>query len=472
LHHLPEAAMKLSFTDKTLRALVPPTERAQDFYFDEKTTGLQYVLGRGGTGTFYAVYYRAGAGGEREKRREVIGRYGNGPGEYTLPQAREALRAILGRVAEAKPTPGDLRRTASSGPTLAEAAADYLADMAKRGCRPSSIATVEREIASRDRGYVKGRLDLPLRSLTARVAMQIHDDVTFHHGKHVANRVNRNLHTIWECTARIQQREDPTWPANPFKVVTPHSGEQEGFVERRREPIAWSVLVAWKAAVDELSSVRRDYNLVVLLTGLRRTDACTLRWELVNTEDEARESKVWHLGKQIFQPVMLAPRSMLRPMPKGGASKAFTVPLSAALVEILARRRSENAELGADDGGWVFPSRAIKSKRCVPCAELGLGDHAAGGVVHMSEPKEDGDVLVSPHRLRDTFITACEEAGIPEGAAKVLVNHAWGKGDVTAGYRRQDLGFLADCQEKVTGFLLSKMVPPAAPTTRHLVSVA
>lgn len=460
--------MKLAFTDKTLRALQPPQERPQDFYHDEKTTGLQYVLGRGGTGTFYATYYRAGAAGERVKTREAIGRYGVGLGEYTLPQAKEALRAILGRVAEQKPTPGDLRRTASSGPTLAEAAADYLADMAKRGCRPSSMLTVEREIANKDRSYVKGRLDQPLRGITARVAMQIHDDVTFRHGKHVANRVVRNLGTIWKCTSRIQQREDPTWPANPFEVVTPHSGDQEGFVERRREPIAWSGLSAWRQAVDELSPVRRDYNLVVLLTGLRRTDACTLRWELINLEGTERESRVWHLGKQIFQPVNIAPRSMLRPMPKGGSRKAFTVPLSSVLVEILVRRRNENV----DDGGWVFPSRGLKTKRCVPCAELGLREHAAGGVVHMAEPKEDGKTLVSPHRLRDTFITACEEAGLPDGAAKVLVNHAWGKGDVTAGYRRQDLGFLAECQEKVSSFLVAKMAPPAPAPARHLVSVA
>lgn len=56
-------------------------------------------------------------------------------------------------------------------------------------------------------------------------------------------------------------------------------------------------------------------------------------------------------------------------------------------------------------------------------------------------------------KLRDMYMTATEDTTlkggtrIPPGAAKVLVNHAWGNEDVTEGYRSRDLGFLAECQD-------------------------
>lgn len=58
-----------------------------------------------------------------------------------------------------------------------------------------------------------------------------------------------------------------------------------------------------------------------------------------------------------------------------------------------------------------------------------------GRVVPVREPKEKG--LPSPHRLRDTFATACLEAGIGSLETKVLMNHALPSGDVTMGYQRR-----------------------------------
>src|ERR1043165_359289 len=150
----PEVLVKLAFTDKALRELSPPTEEAQAFYFDSKTTGLQYVLGRGGTGTFYAIYHRL-EDGSRVKVREVLGRYP----ELSLPEAKKALALVLGRVAEARPTPGDVRRNAPTGPTLREATSDYLTAMKNDGCRPSSVQTVEREMADEKRAYIRTWLE-------------------------------------------------------------------------------------------------------------------------------------------------------------------------------------------------------------------------------------------------------------------------------------------------------------------------
>lgn len=96
--------------------------------------------------------------------------------------------------------------------------------------------------------------------------------------------------------------------------------------------------------------IRGDYQMFLLLTGLRRMDGATVRWEHVDLE----------AGK------------LHRPNPKGGTERAFTIPLSSECVRILERRRCDNRVVFAQgDGGWVFPTRALKEKACALCTALG-----------------------------------------------------------------------------------------------------
>lgn len=470
----------LAFTDKALRELEPPTDEPQEFYWDTKQSGLQYVLGRGGTGSFVAVYQRDG-----KKVRETLGRYG----EMTLPEARKAHQGIMGRVAEGKVTPGDLRRVVKNGPTVAEAARAYVAALGNKSRRPSSIKTVVKEVLGEGspnrKSYVSAWLDRPLRSITARECRERHEEISKNHGPHVANRVLRNLRAIWNFVAREAPEEEP-WPQNFTRSVNWHSGERPDFVERRQEPVPWAQLPTWRRAIDTFTPARRDFQLVVLLTGLRRTDSATIRWEHVNLSSEPVEAQVWHAAKQRFDTVEIAPQSILRPNPKGGPKKAFSIPLSSVLLKILQDRRDAQRALGANDGGWVFPTRATKGQDCDACRELGLGPHQPNTVSHIVYPVDyevrlRDDIsgaektvrMPTPHRLRDTYITAGEQAGVPDGIVKVLVNHRKEKGDVTARYRLQDHEFLRECQQKISDFLLARMQP--ATTTRphlHLVSDA
>lgn len=98
---------------------------------------------------------------------------------------------------------------------------------------------------------------------------------------------------------------------------------------RRHEPV--EDLKAWWDAVDDLPSpIRRDLWMFILFTGLRRDDAKNVRWEHVN----------------------VPAGTIHRPNPKGGMDRAFAVPLSRCVLDLLRNRRATHAP----DQGWVFPA--------------------------------------------------------------------------------------------------------------------
>jgi integrase len=170
-----------------------------------------------------------------------------------------------------------------------------------------------------------------------------------------------------------------------------------------------------------LNPVRRSYQLFVLFTGLRRSDAATIRWEDMNFD----------IG------------TLYRPTPKRGADKAFTIPLSRVTLGLLRHRRRQNQIL-FPDSPWLFPAESKSG--------------------HIEEPKEQRQFkgkkvahLPSPHRLRDTYTTACAEAGLSPYDIDVLTNHRPPKGTVTAGYIRQNIDHLHECQEKVSRHLLERV---------------
>ena len=173
-------------------------------------------------------------------------------------------------------------------------------------------------------------------------------------------------------------------------------------------------LADWRQRIDALSPQRRDLNLLMMFTGLRRTSAVTIRRADVNLEHGV--ISVQHMKSQ----------------------RPFILPLSDYLVEMLRARMTEDEPLGSE---WLWPSAS-----------------ASG---HIVEPKEKG--LPSPHILRHLYRTfAASAAGVPYAESALLLDQRLpgaSGGYVHPAHLSEHLrGF----QQRVTDHLLSFMKPDDA----------
>jgi integrase len=433
--------MKAKLTEKSLAAFELPIDVPQLVVWDTDLAGFGVVVGK--HNRTFIVKGRVD-GRQRRKAIGVAGRFRDDGTPWTVQLARAEAKVILGDMVRGV-DPNAERRLHRDGPTLNDALALHVAKMRKDESRPRSVEVVEHETKK----HLGEWLDRTLASITRTDVRERHEELTEQSGEYLANRVMRHLRAAWNTLAKEQ--ELPVCP-----TIAVHWNKEH----RRQEPIPWADLPDWFEKISNLEpiikggkrvgarpGIRGDYHLLTLLTGLRKMDAATVRWDHLDLEEG----------------------TLRRPNPKGGADRAFTIPISNECVKLFERRRRQNLEVFPDgDGGWVFPTRAIKDKPCYLCAELGIGErHAPGAVVHLVEGKEqhvDKDegkavnIIPTPHRLRDTYTTALVEVGgISPFAIDVLTNHRPPRGSVTAGYVDLSTEHLADCQERVSRFLLERI---------------
>lgn len=335
-------------------------------------------------------------------------------GPWTPELARKRARELAVEIDRGQNPNVEKRRARSPKITLADALELHIQNMQAKNLSTVSIKSV----ANQTRRYLGDWLTRPLVEISGMDCRTRHRNLSTKTGPYLANHVLRHFRACWNTAARIHE-ELPG--RNPTRAVTFNKESP------RNNPIPWESLTAWWDEVHTMDNhVRRDLQLFYLFTGLRRNDGKSIRWEHVD----------------------LDAGTIHRPKPKGGEDRAFTVPVSSFVLQILRRRRRENPMIcPLGDGGFVFPGRPI-----------------GGEATHVSEAREqrwdeNGKKLPSmpsPHRLRHTFATAGHEAYLRELDLKILMNHAQPRGDVTHGYIRVSVDHLRDCTEKITEFLLSK----------------
>jgi integrase len=207
------------------------------------------------------------------------------------------------------------------------------------------------------------------------------------------------------------------FPENPVNRLS-HSRSWYR-IERRQSVIKVHQLPAWFNAVMKLETDRhnskartiRDYLLLILFTGLRRTEAASLKWQQI---DFVGKSLTVHETKNY---------------------QAHILPLSTFLNDLLLERcKIINSD-------FVFPGE-------------GATGYIAEPRKQMKKITEICGIEFTLHDLRRTFITVAESLYIPAYALKKLLNHRMHH-DVTAGYIIIDIGRLRKPMQMITDYFLS-----------------
>ena len=367
-------------------------------YTDTEIRGFMLLVG----GTSKRYYVQSLVNG-----RQVRVKVGDHP-TLTAREAREAARQkIAGMKAGINPNE-ERRRARARGMTLRQALEMHL------GAKERSAKTEEGYRYQAEQ-YLSDWLDRPLCEIgdDRTGVRERHRRLTERHGRATADYSMRVLRAVYNRG----MREHPELPLNPCANVDFHG------TRRRRVEANPEQLREWGRAVMTLSPVMRDLNLFMLLTGMRRTATIEAR---VEDFDEAR--------------------GCLRvPNPKGGESRAFDLPLSGPLLNLVRHRIEENRII-APNSPWLFPS-----------------DSASG---HVAEVRVDalGDLV--GHALRHLYATLALEAGVPIAELKFLLNHAVSSGGVTMGYLHPSLDHLRGWQEKTTARIMGAIGIGGAATAR------
>lgn len=321
---------KINFTKEALQALPKPDSGKRAVYLDIKTTGLQVRVTDTGAKTF-SVYRRI-KGGRPE--RVTLGRFP----AMTVEQARKLAARINAEIEEGS-NPAEVKRAHREEPIFAELFKEY---GERHGKKKRSWNT--------DESIYNNHLEKPLgkRKLSAigrETISRILSDLE------KAGKSGGTVNNVRALISSIYGRAIEWGYASVNPVVgikTRTKVKRDRFLQSDELPRFF------KALAEEQNATLRDYILMALLTGARRSNLLAMRWHDVNLTEG-----VWRI-----------------PRTKNGTPQNVT--LSPEAITIL-EARNESAD---DDEVFVFP---------------GVGESG-----HIEEPKK-------------AVIRVMDRAGIPYG---------------------------------------------------------
>ncbi len=367
--------LRMALNDKAIARLAPP-ESGQYKARDTELKGFYLLIGK--RRRTYMVQGDLREAGRRASSIKVS------VGDAALMSSRDArsiAKTYLGEIGQGRhPKPLEIvealiEPVSKGGITLREAWTRYHdAHLVRKG---RSAVTIDGYRDHVERVF-KDWLDKPLKELAddpGLVATK-HDQVTISGGPYTANSCMRTLRAIYNHAKR-KSRELP--PLNPVDSVDWNPEE------RRNTAMGASDLPGW---FDQLAAfenpIRREFHLMTLLSGCRPTAL-----KAVRKGDFNFARRVLHI-----------------PNPKGGAKRAFDIPLSREMIKCIVRAMRYGRVLHPlQSAEWLFPASS-----------------ASG---HLAAHKEDRSELSKlGNDLRQTYRTIATIAEVSDVDAKLLMNHA------------------------------------------------
>ena len=379
----------INLNEKTLISIKPSNNGKQENYFDENQTGFGVYVTKAGKKNYFVK--------GTCNSKQVMHTMGECSGFSSVKDARHQAAMILQGMKDGiNPQQEKQNRKRAEDAQLKAVEADKKKDVTLREVyqtmlevraaklKPRTVSTYEQLTGY----YLKDWLDRPMRSIT--------DDEVVNHfssisqkGKVSANNAFRAFRAIWNF-GNVYHKG--IFGDNPVKRL---SGLKIwNTVAVRDREIPSKMMQAWFDAIMKWETpATRDYLLLLLFTGMRRSEAAALSWKDIDfTQETLRVND-----------------------PKNG--KPLVLPLSSFLIALLEYRYKNCYE-----NEYVFPG--------------------TGRSGHIVEPKRAINFVVAEtgidftcHDLRRTLTSLCLDLLIHPYITDALINHVTGgKADVTRGY--------------------------------------
>lgn len=319
----------LNFTKEALQALPKPEEGGRAVFLDAKTPGLQLRVTAAGSKTF-SVYRRI-KGGAPE--RITLGRFPS----MTIEQARKLAARVNAEIEEGS-NPAEVKRVKKGEPTFAELFKEY---GERHGSKKRSWATDQSLYSNHLQSLAGLKITTIKREALSRILSNMEK----------AGLSGSTINGVRALVSSIYGRaiEWGYATANPvLGIKTRAKVKRDRFLQADELPRFFQSLAV------EQNQTLRDYILLALLTGARRSNLLAMKWRETNLDES-----VWRI-----------------PLTKNGTPQNVT--LSPEAVTILQARK----ETADEKAVFVFP-----------------GPGKSG---HIEEPKK-------------AVIRVMERAGIPYG---------------------------------------------------------
>lgn len=395
---------KFHFTKQAIEDLPLPDTRIE--YGDEKISELRLRVTSTGVKSF-SVFKRVSSG---SPVRITLGKY---PGLSPV-RARTLALKHLADLSDGV-NPNEQRRVeAMSAVTLGETFEGY---KRARKLKVSTLRGYEGVVSN----HLKKLVDRHLKDIDRRVIVDIHAGIV---SKAQADLTMRVLRAIFNFSKYEYCRQDGSsiFPENPVEILS-HC-KQWNNVRRRQTHLRPSELSVFYKALQE---VRRketptgqsicDAMLFALLTGLRRGEIFSLKWDDVNL------------------------RAAIFTVYDTKNSLPLELPITKHIDELFRKQKgripSEFVFAAENEYGQVREPKKVVAK-----------------VKTLSGTRCDF------HDLRRTFATTAEHLDVGSYMLQRLMNHSTGRDDVTAGYIILTAETLRQSAEKIQNYFSQRMTRP------------
>jgi integrase len=374
-------ANRINFTKATIEALPPAPPNKQTTYYDQRTPGLIVLVTPAGAKTFY-VYRKVKGTPERIK----IGRWP----ELSIEQIRKRAEEIIGQIATGR-DPMAERRQLRNDPTLGELFGWYLEHHAK------VRKLTWKEDVERFKNHLSHWSNRKISTISRGDVRDLHAKIGRTVGRVAANHTLALVSVIFNKAIAHEK----------VTVGNPASGiEKFPIASRDRRLMPAELEPFLRAVIAEPNRAIRDFVLLCLFTGARRSNVLPMRWDQIDFA-----GPIWRI-----------------PHTKNGTPQ--TLPLHPLAVEVL----RERLEATADRTGFVFP---------------GPGRHG-----HLAEPRkgwericaEAGTPDLHIHDLRRSLGSLAADAGESLHVIGQMLHHQ--NVQTTAVYARLRLDPVRNAQDK------------------------